>query len=102
MLCGKKAKIYPYENYFGSQIPEGIPESLALEIFEEFTRFPMDASDENYYQEDLQTFFQKSKDTCTYRINNDSLKARIIEHFNQIVWLLKNFNGCSRMSTGGE
>lgn len=82
MLCGKKAKIYSYENYFGSQIPKGIPESLALEIFEEFTRYPMDACDENYYQEDLQTFLQNSKYTHTHRINNDALKARIIKHFN--------------------
>ena len=67
MPTGKLAK-FPAGSFYGSDLPEGIPERLALQIFEEFTRFPMDASDQNYYEEDPLTTIINSKDSLTHRL----------------------------------
>lgn len=81
MLCGKSTQIGFNSGIFGSHLCDGIPEKLALEIFEEFTKFHMDPSDKNYYDEDIGTFIQTHHNCITHRVDNDALKARMIEHF---------------------
>ena len=81
MLCGKATDIGVNCDFFGSHLREGIPEKLALEIFEEFTKFPMDPSDKNYYDEYIGTFIQTHPKCLTHRVDNDALKSRMIEHF---------------------
>lgn len=82
MLTGKLAPNSQPGSFYGSDLPEGIPERLALQIFEEFTRFPMDANDQNYYEEDLLTTICQSKDSLTHRVENEAFLARVLEYFN--------------------
>ena len=82
MLTGKLAPNSQPGSFYGSKLPEGIPERLALQIFEEFTRFPMDASDQNYYEEDLLTLIINSKYSLTHRVENEAFLACVLEYFN--------------------
>ena len=81
MLTGKLIHTRHSSGFYGSNLPHGIPEKLALEIFKEFTRFPMDPSDQNYYDEDLQTFMEHEEGGLTYRVDHDILVERMIDHF---------------------
>ena len=81
MLTGKLIQTRHSSGFYGSNLPHGIPEELALEIFEEFTRFPMDPSDQNYYEEDLQTFMEYEEGSLTYRKNRETLEQRMVEYF---------------------
>ena len=82
MLTGKLAPNSQPGSFYGSKLPEGIPESLALEIFAEFTRFPMDASHQNYYEEDLLTLIINNKYSLTHRVENEAFLGRVLEYFN--------------------
>ena len=67
--------------FFGGRNPEGIPEDLAVEIFNELSNFPINHLDTNYYGENLEDFFGHYQWRSYYRTGNEKLLQIICKHF---------------------
>ena len=82
-LTGKLVNPPPNNNheFFGSLIPDGISEELALEIFHELKKFNLDHEDTDYYQENLEEFLRNREDTICHRTGNERLVKAICKYF---------------------
>ena len=67
--------------FFGGINPEGIPEDLAIEIFNELSKYPINHLDTNYYGENLQEIFGHYQWRLYTRTGNEMLLKTICEHF---------------------
>ena len=74
--------------FFGGRNPEGIPEDLAIEIFNELSKYPIiheDTTithlDTNYYGENLEEFLCDYQWRPYCRTGNEKLLQTICEHF---------------------
>ena len=67
--------------FFGGRNPEGIPEDLALEIFNELCKYPINHLDTNCYGENLEEIFGHYQWKSYYRTGNDKLLQKICERF---------------------
>ena len=84
MLTGELARKPATElasRFFGGKSPTGIPEDLAVEIFNELSKYPINHQDTNHYGENLEEIFGNYQWRPYYRTGNEKLLRKICEHF---------------------
>lgn len=69
--------------FWFSKLPDGIPEDLALEIFEELKKHNLNPKDTDYYNENLEQFLRnrEHKADDTNRTGNERLIRRVCEYY---------------------
>ena len=82
-ITGKLVKPNQVEvgSYFGEQLPDGIPEDLALEIFEELKKYNLNPEDTDYYGHNLSQFLARRHQTISNRTGNEHLIQSICSYF---------------------
>ena len=67
-------------SYYGSSIPAGIDEDLAISILNMILKCGGDISAKDYYDKTPQEYLKEAKDTSLfYRVNNEKFKDHVLE-----------------------
>jgi hypothetical protein len=71
---------YDEGSYYGSSIPEGIDEDLAISIFQMIHLCGGDILAKDYYDKTPQEYLEEGGDTSLfYRVNNEKFKDHVLE-----------------------
>ena len=73
---------YDEGSYYGSSIPAGIDEDLAISILNMILLCGGDILAKDYYDKTPQEYLKEAKDTSLfYRVNNEKFKDHVLERF---------------------
>tara|TARA_B100000963_G_C22573728_1_gene647352 strand:- start:914 stop:1447 length:534 start_codon:yes stop_codon:yes gene_type:complete len=81
ILTGKLNTPAKEGEFFGSSMPWGIPEDLAIEIFRELTKYRICWDDTDYYGDNLERLLRRRHQLLTYRTGNEKLIQEVCHYF---------------------
>ena len=69
------------DSFFGSGVPDGVPEDLGITILDKIVKLEVNIHDKDYYDDNIFTVVNHTQ-TLTYRDkNNDKFKQKVREYF---------------------